>query len=275
MNVRYLCAMQENASDTVQMTMTDSVTSLVSDSVPAQAETPVVSLFAEHQLKDNDQFKYLERKDFGNGFGFAVLFVCAAIIVYLQRSSDSIFSFVFRASFDANLAQQDARKESSQQVRNIFILQVIAIISISLFVAAALSRWLQFDMSVSSMFFQGLAATVGFISIKRFVLWLLAFIFDLKSELKIHSFNLNIFLAAAGVCLLPLTLLLFYSPSLPTNVVVISGAAIGGLFYLKGLQRGLSVAFNSSAISSLHLFYYFCALEMLPIFALIRIAHRG
>lgn len=272
MNVRYLCAMQENASDTIQLMITDSVTSLVSDSIPARAETPVVSIFAEHQLKDSDHYTYLERKDFSNGFGFAVLFICAAIIVYLQRSSDGIFSSVFRSSFDNNIAQQEARTENSQRTRNLVILQVSAFISISLFISAAIVRWLELDISLSTVFFGVLAVSVGFMILKRSILQLLAFIFDLKGELKIHNYNLNIFISAVGVSLLPLSLLLFYSPSLPTGLIVYTGMGIGLLFHLKGLLRGLLVAFRSKRISPLHLFYYFCALEILPVFVLVRIA---
>jgi hypothetical protein len=72
--------------------------------------------------------------------------------------------------------------------------------------------------------------------------------------------------------LLPLSLLLLYSPQIPFMLVIYFGASVAVFFYLKGLQRGISVALSSTAISTLHLFYYFCALEILPIFVLIRFA---
>lgn len=271
MKLRYLCHVQNPAIDTIQLFTTDSVDMAVLDSVAA-TQQPVVSLFNEHQLQVSGNVGYMERKDHSNGFGFAILFVCAVIIIYLQRSSDGIFASLFRSSFDNNIAQQQARIESSQQARNLFILQITAIISIALFISAALSRWLEVTTPVSTLFFQALGGLLGFVILKRSVLRLLAFIFELRSELKIHSYNLNIFIATVGVTLLPLTLLLFFSPSLPTNVIAYAGIGLGVLFHLKGLQRGFSVAFNSSHVSTLHLFYYFCALEILPVFVLIRIA---
>lgn len=272
MKLRYLCSVQDSPNDTIQLTATDSVASLVEDTIKLESEAPVVSLFTEHQLQDGNHATYLERKDFGNGFGFAILFVCAAIIIYLQRSSDGIFASIFRSSFDSNISQQEARIESSQQARNLFILQITAVISISLFISAGLSRWLEIDRPMPSLFFQVLGGLLGFILLKRSVLQILAFVFDLRNELRFHRHSLNIFIAAVGLSLLPLTLLLLYSPSLPTALIIYLGIGIGALFHLKGLQRGLSVAFNSSHISPLHLFYYFCALEILPVFVLIRLA---
>lgn len=274
MKLRYLCCVQDPSIDTIQIAATNTVEMLVSDSISAAAEIPVTSLFSEHHLKDSNQLNYLERKDFSNGFGFAILFVCAGIVVYLQRSSDGIFARLFRSSFDGNIAQQEARIESSQQARNLFILQVTAVISISLFISAGLSRWLEVTTPIPTLFFQVLGGVLGFVILKRSILRLLAFIFELRGEIRIHSYNLNILIATAGVSLLPLTLLLFYSPSIPINVIVYTGIVIGSLFHLKGLQRGLSVALNSSHISPLHLFYYFCALEILPVFVLIRLAQN-
>ncbi len=251
----------------VDTAMADSIQPMVK----AQEE-PVVSLFQEHQLEVQNGFKHLEKTESGNGFAFIILFICAAIIIYLQRNSDNIFGDVIKASFDQNQAQQDARVENSQRTRNLLILQLLGFISIALFIAGAAIGFAGKPLSFQNTFFISLAALVGYVLIKKLIMWSLAQVFELRQELKFHHFNLNILQSVAGLALLPLTLLLFYSPQIPNQLTIYLGVAIGGFFYLKGLQRGFSIALNSPSLSTLHLFYYFCALEILPAFVLIRIA---
>lgn len=230
----------------------------------------VISIFQDHQLRVQNNFNYLERADLGNGFALLVLFICSAIIIYLQRNSDNIFGDVIKASFDQNQAQQDARVENSQRTRNLFILQILGFISISLFVAGSLIHFAGNPLDLENTFFLVLIAMVGFVSVKKLIAWSLAQIFELRQELRFHHFNLNILQSVSGLVLLPLTLLMFYSPQLPTQFVVIFGLSIGAFFYLKGLQRGIYIAVHSPTLSTLHLFYYLCALEILPAFVLIR-----
>lgn len=276
MNQRYLCAMQEAAVDTVQFLVSDSV-GFVSglDSVMAiEIEPPVVSLFEGHILQDQHHYAYENKVDQGNTFMFGILFICAAIIVYLQRSSEGVFTDVLKASFDMNLANQDARIENAQRSRNMLLIQVISAISIAVFITGVLLKMIGGSPSVSSVFFKVFWSLVAFVLLKRIVLWFLALLFDLHSELRLHRFNLSILFGISGLILLPLSLLLFYSPQIPFNAIIYVGSGIGLLFYIKGLQRGFSIALSSVGISALHLFYYLCALEILPAFVLIRLAQN-
>ena len=263
--------MEDVLQDSVQLTAVDSVMTDSIQSIIEVKEEPVVSLFQEHQLEVQNDFNYLEKPEIGNGFAFTVLFVCAAIIIYLQRNSDNIFGDVIKASFDLNQAQQDARVENSQRTRNLLILQLLGFISIALFIAGSAIGFAAKPLNLQNTFFIVLAALIGFVLIKKLILWSLAQVFELRQELKFHHFNLNILQSVAGLALIPLTLLIFYSPQIPNQLVVYTGLAVGAFFYFKGLQRGVSIALNSPVLSTLHLFYYFCALEILPAFVLIRI----
>ncbi len=247
-------------------------TQLCEDTVFTVVETPVVSLFQDHQLQAENGFSYMERVVSGGSFGFFILFICAAIVVYLQRNSDGIFSAVMKASFDINQASQDARVENSQRSRNMLIIQMVSAISIALFLTAALPHISLNQYSTSELFFPIIGMLSLTVLFRRSLLWFLAQLFDLNSEFRFHRFNLGVFFSAAGLVLLPLSLLLLYSPQIPAIIILYVGAAVGVFFYLKGLQRGISIAISSSSISSLHLFYYFCALEILPLFVLLRFA---
>ncbi|MFM1876067.1 MAG: hypothetical protein RL266_1804 [Bacteroidota bacterium] len=273
MKLRYLCAMQELALDTVQLMNNDSIGSMalaLDSAVVVVEETPVVSLFSGHELQATD-LTWLEHAETGNTFGFFVIAICALVLLYLRKNSDGIFSSVLRSSFDRNLAMQEARVENSQRSRNLFLLLLVGGTSITLFLSIVSHRAFQLSESLSPFFFRVLGVLLIMLTVKRSVLFGLSLIFGLNQELKVHSFNQNLMHSVAGLFLLPISLMLFYNESIPFHWLATIGIAISVLFYIQGLLRGMQLALYTARISILHLFYYFCALEILPVFVLIRL----
>lgn len=242
------------------------------DTVEMVVEEPVTSLFEGHSLVADSELKPIEKPEIGNSFGFMILLICLAIIIYIQRNSDGVLSSVFKAGFDRNLANQDARIENSQRTRNMMLLQLMAILAVALFGATLFARLYETDLSVPSLFLWAIAIILNALILKRILQWIIVQIFDLQGELKVYRFSGNVLLALAGLVLLPLCILLLFSPQIPILAFAIGGFGVLGFFYLKTLIRGLQIAMISSSISPLYLFYYFCALEMLPVFVFIRIA---
>jgi hypothetical protein len=260
--------MQES-SDTLGGTMAvDSLAEVTVEPIVA----PGISLFEGHELQVNEPLLEMDRTQMGNGFGFMILVLCSIVIIYLQRRSDGLFRAVFKASFDWNLALQDARVENSQRTRNFMLLQMTAIISIALFLSLVFIRLEPSAPPVSIVFMVFLLILLGLLFIKRIILWFLSGVFSLSNEFRIHRFNTGILMTSAGLSTLPLSLVILFSPYIPFSWIMYFGLAIGCLFYLKGIQRDFLLAMNTSSVSTLHLFYYFCALEILPAFVLIRYA---
>lgn len=243
----------------------DSITSV------KEVEKPVVSLFSEHQLAVENYLQPIERNEMQSGISFFLLMVFVGLVVYIQRNSDNLFQMVFKVSFDRNLAAQEARIENSKRSRNMLLLLLVSLLSISLSVAGFLKLYAGFDSTIVSLFFYSLSAIVGFVVLKKAILWLLSALFNLRNELRMYHFNLNVLLSVVGLISVPLNFLLFFSPQISTYSIAWAIGIIGVFFYLKSLQRGLQIAVNSGSISLLHLFYYLCALEILPVFILIRV----
>lgn len=244
------------------------------DTIEMVVEEPVISLFDGHSLQPDDSLTILEKQANGSNFGFVILLLCAIIIMYIQRNSDGVFSSVLKAGFDRNLANQDARIENSQRTRNMMLLQMVAILSLSLFGSAFFVRLYETDLSTPTIFLWAVGIILNTLVIKRILQWVIVQIFDLQGELKVYRFSGNILLSLAGLVLLPISILLFFSPQIPLLVMTIIGLGVLCFFYLKTLIRGLQIAWNSTSISPLYLFYYFCALELLPVFVFIRIAQN-
>lgn len=249
----------------------DSLQLIASDTVEAVVELPITSLFTNHLLQPQNGLEFLIRNDPANTFGFIVLLFCCASIIYLQRSYQGFFSNVIKASFDRTLSQQDARLENSQRTRNMMLLQFTALVSISLFITFMIPLYVDTQLAPFALFSISFAGFTLVVIIKRMVLWSLAQIFNLQAELRIHRFSSAVLLSMTGLVLLPLSLVLHYSPYISYQLVVYAAIALAGFFYLKVILRGFLLALSSNSISVLHLFYYFCALEILPVFVLIRV----
>lgn len=271
--MRYLCDVQAEDLDTLVVMQEDSLElDSAASSIQAQTEEPVVSLFDAHQLQPQGKLEPIERAEVGNDFVFLILMICGGIILYLQRNSDNIFRSVFSASFDINQALKDARVENSQRTRNLFILQALGFICISLFLTGSFKELIPLNINLENTFFLLLGTLVALVLIKKIILWLLAAIFELHEEFRAFVFNLNILQSVAGLVLLPVCLFLYYAPFENSHWIVYIGLLLGAFFYLKGLQRGFTISMRSQSISTLHLFYYLCALEILPAFILLRVA---
>ncbi len=257
--------MQDTVIDTLQMAPDTTLNQVV-------VEVPPIGLFTEHQLQVDNGMEELERTGMGNGLVLGLFLLCALIAVYLQRNSDNLFASVFKASFDQNQTIQDARVENSQRKRNLFLLNLISFVTISLFVTGVLLKLFGLNQSVKILFSMVLGIFAAFFIVKRLIVWLLSKLFLADGIMKFQRYNLNIFLAILGLFLLPVVAILFFSPQVPIMIPCYLGLALICFFYLKGLYRGLMLSFGPTPVSPLHLFYYFCALEILPVFVLIRFA---
>ena len=264
--------MIQETTDSITTSVTDTLDWAAVDTIAVHVEEPpTVSLFTEHLLQTKPDMVPQEIASMENGFAFLIFGFCAALIIYVHRNSDGIFKSVFKGSFDRYLALQESRVENSQRTRNLLLLQVISAISISIFLSGVVLLMVRPDVALTLLFFQILFALISFILMKKGVQWLLASLFQLKPALKAYHFNINILFSLGGMIVLPLSLLLYFSPIIPTTTLVYSSGAVLAFLYLKALQRGSQIALGTNSISILHLFYYFCALEILPVFVLIRI----
>jgi len=257
--------------DSIQTSQEDTLDILASMLPQGPVEKPLVSLFTEHSLQPINGLNPVELATFPGEFVIVILTLCATLIVYLQRNSDGIFSSVFKGSFDINLALQESRVENSQRIRNIILLQLISALAISLFVSGVIALLADVPKPFHEIYFQVLGGLVGFAVTKKGVQWLLSSLFQLSGVLKSYHFNTNILMAASALVLLPVCILMFFSPQIPSMALVYVSIVLVAFFYLKTIQRGLRIALATSSVSPLHLFYYFCALEILPVFVLIRL----
>lgn len=234
-----------------------------------QVETDPTSLFQGHELIQ-DSLVENRNPEPQNGIGLLVLFICLAIIGYLQRTASGSLVSLFKTAFDSNLATQEARMENTQKLRNNLLLQVIAFLSVALFISVAAFKSIESTEPLILFFLKAFGLLFLAYWLKRITVWALGLIFQSQQIVKLYRYNLNLFFSMDGLLLLPLSMLILFSPEIPVQIVIGLAGILVLFFYLKTLQRGLLLATSGSGVKLLHLFYYLCALEILPIFLMVR-----
>lgn len=241
---------------------------LAQESIPEA----VVSLFEMHDLQPSGGLQPQLIDANPNILVLVVFGICASLIIYLQRNSDGIFSSILKGSFDMNLTLQESRVDNTQRSRNMLLLQLLSLLAISLFVSGAIGQLYNVNITLSQLYLRIFLGLMALVLVKKGLQWILATLFQLSGILKSYHFSSNILLASSGLAVMPICLFMFFSPQIPIEFPVYLSLLIIGFFYLKSVLRGVQIAMAEKSVSPLHLFYYLCALEILPVFVLVRLA---
>lgn len=267
--------MQTEALDSLDTNGLDSSDVLMESIVEEPTHAPVVSIFEDHLLQPTDGINPLLIDLEPSWLVFAVFSICTILIIYLQQNSDGIFSSIIKGSFDMNLTIQESRVDNSQRSRNMILVQLLSALAISLFVIGSVGHFSSSELSQAELFITVFVGLITFILFKKGIEWILASLFQVSGILKGYHFSSNILMASSGLAILPVCLLLFYSTQIPSAIPVYTCLFIISFFYMKSMLRGIQMALTGNSVSPLHLFYYLCALEILPVFVLIRFALIG
>lgn len=194
-----------------------------------------------------------------------VFLLALGLLAYLRVGYSRRLSQIIKASYDKSAAHELFREESTLRQRSSLMLLFIFLLSFSslifLFVrsfASSLIAPISFFTYVQIMVLVLLAYFIKIILV-RFI----GFIFKQQMLAREYSFNMIILLQVSGLLILPLVILLNYSyiAEMPLLVVALFVLAVA---YTIRLLRGFGIGWNKSNVSRLHLFYYFCTLELIP-----------
>ncbi len=106
---------------------------------------------------------------------------------------------------------------------------------------------------------------------KHAVLYIIAHTFPIGKEVKTYNFimlNVGILL---GLILMPLNIFIAYSPSGINQVFVYAALFIIAIFYIVRALRGLTIATPFLIENRFHFLLYLCAVEIAPLFILMRL----
>lgn len=128
----------------------------------------------------------------------------------------------------------------------------------------------QLSVQGGSLYALMVATVAGACLLRQGVTWLLGNVFDNKDAAKLYLGNTQIYLFIDTIVLLPLSLLLFFSP-LGNNVIPVILVLMSILMIIR-LIRGMQIILSVAKNSKFYLFYYLCTVEIIPFLIIAKLA---
>lgn len=236
-------------------------------------EQPVAGLspFSAHQLHVRETGPVMRPQEHPDWM-FGVLVTGFIILSWTLVFFNKRFFTVLSATFSKRHLSQLAREGNLLRERITVSLSALYIISMALLVYQIAVNWFGYHHTVLTGFRLFLIISLLLVliwALKLFAMNLLGVVFrTLQSNLE-YQVNIFLFSALTGLLLLPvLTCSIYLRSDLLLSVCVVITAALFAARFVKGLVIGLHLR----RFSYLYLFVYLCALELLPLLLILKLA---
>jgi hypothetical protein len=131
----------------------------------------------------------------------------------------------------------------------------------------------EFDVVPSlPIYWELLLVSGGLLAGKISLITSIGYLFNCVEESTTYRHGILIMNSLLTFILIPICLAIKISPSEWTTYFILTGAAFFGLFYLISIAIGALSGLRSKTVSKFHLILYFCALEAIPVFLILKIA---
>lgn len=188
---------------------------------------------------------------------FLICLIVLAYIAYSKYNFHNQFILILKSTYSLKYANQFLREESNTS-NKLYLLPIFVVV----FALCQISENTNIAYFFNIVFWTGL-----FLIVKYLTLIVFGFLFQKRYLFEEIIFQSFLFEKVAGVVLLPLLFILFFS-SLPVNKVL----NFIELFLLLILSykwlRMIYISFFNSSLSKAHIIIYLCAFEILPLILL-------
>lgn len=198
-------------------------------------------------------------------FIFLFILMSVGFYSYQLRYRRKETLLILRSVYDANVAEQLFRENSRLIKRSLSTLLFTSLVLLGVFTTwwLATAQVLP-QIGIPHLLIGVVAAGLGY-AFRYTALHLLGVIGNTEEVIDQIIFNLKTLLSSLGFILLPLLTLAVFSIDGLATFSTKGGMAAIGLTLLLFLFKGSVISFRSTQIKTLHLFYYFCALEIMPL----------
>lgn len=198
-------------------------------------------------------------------FLFLLALICLGVYSFQLKFRRKETLLILRSVFDGNVSEQLFRENSRLIERSMYTMVITGLALLG----AYASWWLGSIERLPTMETQEMLigiVCVGLVYTFRYtVLQLLGTLGNISEVTDQLVFDFKTIIAATGVMALPLVTFSIFGTG---EIAKISSYVLMGILLLSiclSLFKGIAVSLRSERIKFLHLFYYFCALEIMPI----------
>jgi len=164
----------------------------------------------------------------------------------------------------------DFEQEKGQTVWYTLMLDTVMLLGISLFIYLITESGNQLlGAGGKILYIKIFLVALLFITLQRFFHSLTGVLFDMKKGFDLFVNIKESYIHWATPVLLAISALAVYSPIQKTGLIYF-GIAVLGVLYVFGITRA-SLMVRSKNLNGLQLFFYLCALELLPVLVLVKL----
>jgi hypothetical protein len=231
------------------------------------------SLFTEHILPASDKTPktiITNNSDWLLGvFILCFVLVASAKVFFSRRLGQILKAFISPTSINQLARDGNLFNESIS-----FILSAVFFISLSVLIFEGLQQYIGAKiLNIPNYLLFGaiFLLLLFFYLSKKVLIKIIGFIFHTKRESRDYQLNTLIFNIIAGLFILPVSFLLYYSPPKEANWLFLFSFVILGLVVIYRVFRAFLIGISLSKFSVFYLLLYLCIVEILPILIIFKV----
>lgn len=229
------------------------------------------SLFSGHSLKSSRDKDPILTNTPVLYWPSLLLFIVFSIYVSIKVTEPKKIIKIFTSIYSIQASKQLIREDYKLYKRVSVLLSVCFILIIS-FLICLINDYFGLILKSYSLFYQYLffILVTTFIYLTKIVSTLVLSHITSSHEIgKEYVFNLFVFCQIAGIILFPVVVFLQFSKC-PAEWFLYPGLIVCGSIYILRIFRGFVISALEQNIGILYIILYLCALEILPLFILVR-----
>lgn len=195
---------------------------------------------------------------------FSLLLI--SIVVNVQRKSILNIS---KAITNENVLKLTKREENGGMTGHYIILYVIFFINTACFLYLMIKHYTS-QSGMRLWLYLFIALMIVYVG-RHVCMYLLGRVFDISKDSGLYSFTIMTFNLFVGLCLIPINLVVAFSPSHISQIGLYVGIGLIIMLLLLRLIRGLLIGTRFLGEHMFQFFLYLCTFELAPVLILLRV----
>jgi hypothetical protein len=189
-------------------------------------------------------------------------------LAFIKVTFPKYFSNVFQLIFQSPVRQKQTREQLQQNNLASLFSNILFILNASIFVSliAVKNAWV--DVSLYACIAYSAAIFAGLYLFKFLFLWFSGWLFSQTEAIGNYSFIVFLTNKVMGVFLIPVILLLAFSPLSVQDFAYNSAIIVISILFVYRYLVSFSIVRASLKVSAFHFFLYLCTCEVLPMLVL-------
>ena len=192
-------------------------------------------------------------------------------LAFIKVTFPKYFSNVFQLIFQSPVRQKQTREQLQQNNLASLFSNILFILNASIFVSliAVKNAWV--DVSLYACIAYSAAIFAGLYLFKFLFLWFSGWLFSQTEAIGNYSFIVFLTNKVMGVFLIPVILLLAFSPLSVQDFAYNSAIIVVSILFVYRYLVSFSIVRASLKVSAFHFFLYLCTCEVLPMLVLYKL----